>query len=130
MGGVILAVTLTYIEKYLIDQTGMAAPRDHYLSTSLLALGMMLIAIKWGKVNLPVLTALSAMTLYIYIFHPFFIGMEPWFESVKLLNLYHWTAPLIVILMTLLLITALRFLGLLGKPVEESSRPIRSNNYE
>ena len=115
MGGVIIFSTTSFLERYLLTQIGTNAVREHYLSTTFLAVSVFLLAlsIKIKKPN--VLSNIGERdSLYIYIFHivvasvlsivvmrcPSVIGYA-----------YTYMAPMVVFIITIAFVMILKKIG-------------------
>lgn len=110
IGGVLLFSISSQLEKYLLISIGKCPTREHYISSTFLAicLFVLLLSIKVEKPN--VMSKIGEKdSLYIYIFHPIFIWiLSTGFKKVGMLGAYSWIAPFAVLACTLIFIYFLR----------------------
>lgn len=109
---VIVFSILSIIENRILINIDMNATRDHYISTTFLAVSLFLLFTtykqkvpnllsKWGEKD----------SLYIYIFHPLFIFF---FNTVNHFlpeiwqNIYLYISPMVILILTILFCTTLR----------------------
>lgn len=112
LGGVILFSISSIIENRILVNMDMNATRDHYISTTFLAVSLFLLFTSY-KLEAPNL--LSRMgekdSLYIYIFHPLFIFF---FASVNKYmpeiweSAYLYISPIVILIATILFCMVLR----------------------
>lgn len=110
MGGAILFSLTSLLEKYILIIIDKCPTREHYISSTFLAICLfgMLMSIKVEKPS--VLSKIGERdTLYIYILHPIFMWlMSTGFKKMGLLDIYSWVAPFAVLASTMAFIYALR----------------------
>ena len=110
LGGVILFSLTSQLEKYILIIIDKCPAREHYISSTFLAICLfgLLMSIKVEKPS--VLSKIGERdTLYIYIFHPLFLRvMSTGFKKMGLLDIYSWIAPFAVLASTMVFIYALR----------------------
>lgn len=103
------------IEKYILISIDKCPTREHYISSTFLAISLfwLLMSIKVEKPS--VLSKLGERdSLYIYIFHPIFMWiMSTGFKKTVLLDMYSWIAPFAVLVSTLAFIYALRKINII-----------------
>lgn len=112
MGGVILFSLTSLMENRLLIELQANATRDHYISSTFLAVSLFILFLATTQTKMNVLSALGEKdSLYIYIFHPLFIIF---FATVNkyLPNLwqetYLYVAPIIILVSTIILSKSLR----------------------
>lgn len=112
LGGVGLFSLTTLIEKMVISYLNKNPTREHYLSTTFLAICLFLFVVSFKDAKCSKISKIGERdSLYIYIFHPLFLILLP-----KVINfmpnvvdsIYQYVAPLIVLLLTMILILILR----------------------
>lgn len=117
VGGVILFSATSIIEKMILLDLGLSPAREHYLSTTFLAICLFMVVISFRKVKPSIISQLGGNdSLYIYVFHPIFVIILP-----VLINrlpryadaCYQFAAPLVVLLLSILLTTTLRKINLI-----------------
>ena len=109
-GGVILFSLTSQLEKYILISIDKCPTREHYISSTFLAICLfgLLMSIKVEKPSVLSKTG-ERDTLYIYIFHPLFLWiMSTGFKKMGLLDIYSWIAPFAVLASTMAFIYALR----------------------
>lgn len=113
-GGVILFSLTSLAEDRLLTWFDMNATRDHYISSTFLAVSLFLLflSLKQSKVN--VFSKLGEKdSLYIYIFHPLFMtffSVANKYLSNMWQEMYLYCSPLIVLAATVLFSKTLRIL--------------------
>lgn len=111
-GGVILFALTSIMEKSLLVYLDAVPARDHYLSTTFMAICLFMFAISFKNVKTSILSRTGERdSLYIYVFHPLFIMILP--MLIKRMpsfvdGCYQWVSPLIVFVLTITLILTLR----------------------
>jgi hypothetical protein len=108
--GVCLFTLTTYLERFFIIQSGFVSTRDHYLSSTFLAVSLfwLIIDLRISKENF--ITKIGRQeSLYLYILHPMILTICS-VVSVRIgwENYYRDIAPVLVLCFTFLLIYALR----------------------
>lgn len=113
IGGVILFSTTSFVERELLIYLGANAIREHYISTTFMAVTLFLTFLNNKSYNNYKLSQFGRNdSLYIYVFHIMVstflnIGIKhshlPW-----LIELYSIFAPIFVLIVTLLFVMALR----------------------
>lgn len=108
--GVCLFTLTTYLERFFIIQSGFVLTRDHYLSSTFLAVSLfwLIIDLRISKENF--ITKIGRQeSIYIYILHPMILTICS-VVSVRIgwENYYRDIAPVLVLCFTFLLIYALR----------------------
>lgn len=112
MGGVILFSLTSIVENRLLVELNMNATRDHYISSTFLAVCLFLcfLGIKQSKANF-VSRLGEKESLYIYIFHPLllmFFSVASRYLPLGWKEFYLYAAPMIVLLMTIAFTKAMR----------------------
>lgn len=110
--GVILFSILSIMENKILMNIGMNAVRDHYISSTFLALSLFLL-FKTYKQETPNLLSIMGRkdSLYIYIFHPLFMFF---FNTVNIYmpefwqSIYLYISPIVILIATILLCNTLR----------------------
>jgi fucose 4-O-acetylase-like acetyltransferase len=94
---------------------GTVAIREHYLSSSLLAICLFLVALSVTDCQKSRYSMLGEKdSLYIYIFHPILIRIcSIFFLKTGLYEAYYFVAPLIILITTLILIYSLKRIRLI-----------------
>lgn len=101
----------TYLEKLLVVQLGQVSSRDHYLSSTFLAVSLFLLISDLRVSKEIFITKIGCQdSLYIYVLHPIILTICS-VVSVRIgwENLYSFIAPLLIYILTLLLVYSLRF---------------------
>lgn len=112
LGGVIVFSVTSIVEKQILLFLDASPAREHYISTTFLAVCLFLFVLSFKNVRNSVISKLGEMdSLYIYMFHPLFIitlpmaiKRMPSFADVG----YQYAAPLIVLSLTIVLTIFLR----------------------
>lgn len=95
----------------LID-LGKNPMREHYLSTTFLAICLFLLVLSFKNIKSSRVSLLGERdSLYIYVFHPLFIMILPYVIDNMPKNVYlcyQCTAPFIVLVLTIILTVTLR----------------------
>lgn len=112
LGGVILFSVSSIIENRILVNVGMNATRDHYISTTFMAVSMFLLFTTYKQKTPNLLSRMGEKdSLYIYIFHPLFMYF---FNTVnKYLPdlwqvIYLYVSPIVILIVTILFCTTLR----------------------
>lgn len=102
--GIILFTVTTYGEKFFLTSVDMFATRDHYLSTTFLALCIFLLSLSFKTGHKSTISILGEKySLYIYIFHPIFISCcNITFKLIGLHNMYLYISPIVVLIATII----------------------------
>ena len=116
-GGVILAIFTSILEKHMLVQLGLNAERDHYISTTPLAILLFIWFLSRHQIAPTVLSKIGNRdSLWIYILHPlwitFFSIVNPHMPDV-MQNVYGYIAPLLVLGCTMVMIVLLRRIKLI-----------------
>ena len=109
-GGVILFSLTSLLEKYILIQIDKVPIREHYFSSTFLAISLFMLLLSFN-INKPnVFSRLGEKdSLYIYIIHPIIITIiGVVFNSIGLTALYSWIAPFLVVIVVMYLIYVLR----------------------
>lgn len=110
--GVILFSILSIIENRILINVGMNATRDHYISTTFLAISLFLLFTTYKQETPNLLSKIGEKdSLYIYIFHPLFIiffniankYLPSFWQST-----YLYFSPIIILIATILFCITLR----------------------
>lgn len=117
-GGVILFSLTSVAEKYVLLYLDKNPMRDHYLSTTFLAICIFMYALSHTQKHPNTLSRLGEQdSLYIYIFHPIFLlyvfPIVNKFMPEIWATIYYWTAPFIVLTATIILTKMLRKLSVI-----------------
>ena len=112
MGGVILFSLTSLMEKYILTNLKMNATRDHYISSTFLAVSMFLLFLTFRQ-NKPNFLSTSGErdSLYVYIFHPLFILFFSTIKShtpVMWQEFYVYWSPVVVLITTMVFTKILR----------------------
>lgn len=111
-GGVILFSVTSILEKIILLNIGMSPAREHYLSTTFLAISLFMFVLSFKDVKSSRISLLGGRdSLYIYVFHPLFIITLP--VVIKRLPTvvdlcFQWTAPFVILILTIILTITLR----------------------
>lgn len=116
-GGGILFSATSIIEKMILLDLGLSPAREHYLSTTFLAICLFMVVLSFRKVKPSIISQLGGNdSLYIYVFHPIFVIILPVLIS-RLPRYadtcYQLAAPLVVLLLSILLTITLRKINLI-----------------
>lgn len=117
LGGVVLFSLTSLIENNLLVKIDMNAIRDHYLSSTFLAISLFLLFLSTKQPNANILSVLGEKySLYIYIFHPLFLF------SISILNkflplfwqdAYTYLSPLVILISTIIFCRILRIINII-----------------
>ncbi len=113
-GGVILFSLTSMIEKYILLYIGKSPIREHYISTTFLAVCLFLLVLSSQQKRSSIISRLGEKdSLYIYIFHPLFlIYFFPQINKIIpadwVANVYSFCAPLLVLIVTVFFTMILR----------------------
>lgn len=100
------------LEKIILLNIGMSPAREHYLSTTFLAISLFMFVLSFKDVKFSRISLLGGRdSLYIYVFHPLFIITLP--VVIKRLPTvvdlcFQWTAPFVILILTIILTITLR----------------------
>lgn len=115
-GGVLFSLT-TLLENRLLVELNLNAMRDHYASSTFLAVSLFLFFLSARQVGKNVLSELGEKdSLYIYILHPLF---DIFFQTINKhmpiawLDTYLYLSPIIILIATILLGKTLRILHII-----------------
>lgn len=110
--GVIFFSYTSILEKMILIDLGKNPMREHYLSTTFLAICLFLLVLSFKNIKQSMVSILGERdSLYIYVFHPLFIIILPIVinKMPKHVDLfYQWMAPFIVLLLTIIFTITLR----------------------
>lgn len=110
--GVIFFSCTSILEKMFLIDLGKNPMREHYLSTTFLAICLFLLVLSFKNIKQSMMSILGERdSLYIYVFHPLFIITLPMMinKMPKIVDLcYQSTAPFVVLLLTIILTVTLR----------------------
>lgn len=96
------------MERFLLVSAGMNATRDHYISTTLLALCLFLYTLESNWKNEKLATIGREYSTWIYILHPIFIILlSVVISKGGLYQVYRFVAPIVVFLSTLIFLIAM-----------------------
>ena len=111
-GGVILFSCTSILEKNILLYLDKSPAREHYISTTFLAISLFMLIMSFKNAKLSWITKIGERdSLYIYLFHPMLIMMSSIIIKrmpLEFIIWYQWVAPLVIILVTMLLILSLR----------------------
>ena len=117
LGGVILFSLTSIIENRLLVILDMNATRDHYLSSTFLAVSLFLFFLGMKQMKANFISELGEKdSLYIYIFHPLFIIFFATVNNrlpIMWQECYTWSAPLVILMSTILFNKTLRKLHII-----------------
>ena len=105
------------MEKAFLLDLGKSPMREHYLSTTFLAICLFMFVLSFKNVHSSKISQLGEReSLYIYVFHPLFVMTLPMFIK-RMPNLmdtcYQYAAPLLVLAVTILFTLFLRKIKLI-----------------
>ena len=105
----------TLMENHLLVWFDMNAIRDHYLSSTFLAISLLFLSIKQTNAN--ILSILGEKySLYIYIFHPLFLFSIPFlnkFLHPSWQDAYTYLSPLVILISTIVFCKILRIINII-----------------
>lgn len=112
LAGVMIFAVTTLLERYLLIRGGWNATRDHYISTTFLAVCLFVYVIQSGWRNKILAFIGRRYSMGLYLAHPIFITLlsrvvERW----GLQEAYRYTAPVIVYGVTLMSLLLIHFVG-------------------
>lgn len=112
LGGVILFTFTSIMEKTFLLDLGKSPMREHYLSTTFLAICLFMFVLSFKNVHSSKISLLGERdSLYIYVFHPLFVMTLPMIIK-RMPNMidifYQYTAPLVVLTITIVFTVLLR----------------------
>lgn len=110
--GVIIFSILSMIENRILINIGMNATRDHYISTTFLAISLFLLFTTYKQETPNLLSKMGEKdSLYIYIFHPLFIiffNIANKYLPSFLQSTYLYISPIVILITTILFCITLR----------------------
>ena len=116
-GGVILFTFTSIMEKTILLDLGKSPMREHYLSTTFLAICLFMFVLSFKNVHSLKVSQLGERdSLYVYVFHPLFVMTLPMIIKripIDLSSIYQYTAPLIVLVMTIIFTVLMRKIKLI-----------------
>lgn len=111
LGGAVLFSLTSLLERYLLENYGINAIRDHYISTTLLSICLFLLAISFSQMrSCSVWVLLGAKySLYIYVLHPLVDYCFKYLNKMLMPHcwnqlIYLYGAPFIVLISTIMMI--------------------------
>lgn len=110
LGGVVLFSLTSLFERYLLENYGINATRDHYISTTLLSICLFLLAISFSQMRSSVWVLLGAKySLYIYVLHPLVDYCFKYLNKMLMPHCwnqyyYYYGAPFIILISTIMMI--------------------------
>ncbi len=116
--GAILFSLTSLMEKWVLLYLDKSSVREHYFSSTLLALCLFLLVLSFNKKEPTIYSTIGNKdSLYIYIFHPLFIStigmIVGKMGSNSIVNIYSFTAPFVVFLSTMVFIIVIRKIRLI-----------------
>lgn len=104
----------TFIERWLLETSGMNAARDHYISTTFLAVAVFSFALEYkGKVGSRIEKAGRVCSTGIYIVHPIFITCYAYIiRRFELETIWGYIAPVIVFTTSLAFVTVFHWISM------------------
>lgn len=105
--GIFLSVLICFSVSYFIRINGFESPRDHMLSTTILAICLFLFFLVKSSSSTVIAEVGRKDSLYIYIFHPIFLLILERFVA-PFWGAYEYVAPVVVLLCTYFFIICLR----------------------
>lgn len=117
IGGILFSLT-SLMEKWVLLYLDKNPGREHYFSSTLLALCLFLLVLSFKKKEPTIYSTIGNKdSLYIYIFHPLFISIIGMIvgkiASNSIVNIYSFTAPFVVFLSTMVFIIVIRKIRLI-----------------
>ena len=110
--GVIIFSILSMIENRILINIGMNATRDHYISTTFLAISLFLLFTTYKQETPNLLSKMGEKdSLYIYIYHPLFIiffNIANKYLPSFLQSTYLYISPIVILITTILFCITLR----------------------
>ena len=102
-------VCASLFERYLLENYGINATRDHYISTTLLSICLFLLAISFSQMRSSVWVLLGAKySLYIYVLHPLVDYCFKYLNKMLMPHCwnyyYYYGAPFIILISTIMMI--------------------------
>ena len=115
IGGGILGVLTSYIERDILTMLNAIASRDNYLSTTFLSLCLFLLVTSFSVSSDNIMTKIGKDdSLYIYILHPIILGVCGIITlRTGLARPYSYVAPIICIFFTMFTIKVLKFINII-----------------
>lgn len=103
LGILIIVFSLTtLLERFILVSINMNATRDHYLSTTFLAITVFLFSLKCAGWNGHISVIGRKYSTWLYILHPIFItGIGMVMKKLGIYGIYRFIAPLVVYVATL-----------------------------
>lgn len=110
LGGVILFTITSYIERDILIALNAVASRDHYLSTTFLAISLFLLVTSFNISRDNTLTKIGKTdSLFIYILHPIILGICGIIAlRIGLVQAYSYIAPFFCFFLTMFVIRVLK----------------------
>ena len=107
---VVFSVT-TLLERYILIIVGMNATRDHYISTTFLAVSVFLLSTRIDTKKRALSVIGCKYSTWLYILHPVFItAFTVVTRVVGLYNYYSYIAPVVVYAVTLVFLIMVDFI--------------------
>lgn len=108
----ILFTLTSILEKTVLLDLGKSPMREHYLSTTFLAICLFMFVFSFKNIHCSRISQLGERdSLYIYVFHQLFVMTLPMIIKrlpIDLSSCYKYTAPLMVLLITVMFTMCLR----------------------
>lgn len=105
------------MEKTFLLDLGKSPMREHYLSTTFLAICLFVFALSFKNVHSSKVSQLGERdSLYIYVFHPLFIMILPMIvkrSPIDAVSFYQYVAPFVVLVVTVVFTILLRKIKLI-----------------
>lgn len=109
VAGICLFSILTFIEKSILVNMNMVAIREHYISTTFLAICIFSLAISVNTAKYSLFAKYGKdYSLYIYNSSNFYIPFEFLFQKLGMFKVYLWIAPVLIILLSIIFIGVIR----------------------
>lgn len=100
---IVLFCLTTFGERAILESIDMNGTRDHYISTTFLAIAVFLFAMKSNVQKGYLVTIGQKYSTWVYIIHPIFITCLGFvMERVGFLSVYKYVAPIIVYVVTII----------------------------
>lgn len=110
-----LAILMTFFtmtsmaERFLLVNSGMNAKRDHYISTTFLAIFVFLYALRSNWKNNHMAVIGRKYSTWLYVIHPIFIAVISTVTNrIGVYSIYRFIAPIVVFLITLISLVVLK----------------------
>lgn len=111
-GGILLFSLTSMLENSFLVELNANAARDHYISTTLMAISIFLLFISFTQIKTNILSRIGEKdSLYIYIFHPLFMSFFSALNqctSVLWHEVFSYCAPILIIVASIIFCNLLR----------------------